>query len=212
MKNYLLFIIALTFICCKNPTDSIGDKKTTIINKDTVQTDLKISKSGKKVERKDTKQSISANNLTDTTERATGILTGTNDNNLALKEFQITESSFNSILDSIVKREKRCMTSSLSNLHWTIFELQENVYHLTMASDIGKADFKGFFYVDGMLFLTSEKLAGFIKETGKTKEFTFEAKNMTDPEDYSAYFLANLEGKMNMVKSYPLPCEEEEKN
>lgn len=206
-KIYILVIFTIAFIGCKDTTKSTNESEVGINVADTILIEPKNSIDSNKVEHTDKVNTKKAINQVETTKELTVDWTGTHEIKLVLNEFRITDSLFYSLLDSLVKREKRCMNSTLSALHWTLFEWQEKVYHLTMSSDVGEAEYLGFFFIDNMLFLTAENLPEQFEQTGKSREFTFQDKNFPYPEDYSSYFIANMNGQMKLVKSYAFPCD-----
>ena len=125
---------------------------------------------------------------------------------MTLTRLEIVEESFYHLLDSLVKREKECMDSNIEGLHWTINGFQEDIYALTLASEVRRR-YKGFFYIDEMLFMTSADLPKVYKPTSKKKEFYFERDSLPYPEDYSVYLFSILNGEIKIVESYPLPCD-----
>jgi len=201
-KIFIIVFLAIAMIGCKGNKSS--NENTIRVNaEDTIQ----LQPSSNKIVKVDTKATkldgIADGTLKDTSED----WTGTHKVKLELKEFEVMDSVLYSLLDSLVKSEKKCLSSNLSALHWTLFEWQENVYHLTMASDVGEAEYKGYFMIDNMLFLTTENLPKNLKQTGEFKKFEFEDKNFTYPEDYSTYLVANVNGQMKLIKSYTIPCD-----
>lgn len=203
---YILFIFTITFIGCKDTTKSIDKEEKRINVADSTLTEPSNSIDSNKLELSDTINVRKTQKQVDTTKN-TKVKTGTYEVNLVLNEFEIIDSSFHTLLDSLVKRERRCMNSNLNDLHWTLFEWQEKEYHFTMSSGVGETEYLGFFIINDMLFLTEENLPEQFKKTDKTKKFKFKNKHLPHPEDYSAYFIAKMNGKMTLVKSYPLPCD-----
>ena len=125
---------------------------------------------------------------------------------MTLTRIEVVEESFYHLLDSLVKREKKCMDSNIEGLHWTINEFQEDIYTLTLASEVIRR-YEGFFYIDEMLFMTSADLPNVYKPTNKMKEFHFERDSLPYPEDYSVYLFTNFNGEIKIVESYLLPCD-----
>ena len=205
-KIFILVFLAIAIIGCKVNTKSNDEKATNISAANTIQLQPSIAIDSNKIDKVDTTATKLNVNVDDTSKDISGDWTGTHEVKLELKEFEVMDSVLYSILDSVVKLEKKCMKSNLSNLHWTLFEWQENVFHLTMSSDVGEAEYKGYFMIDNMLFLTAEYLPKKLKHTGEFKKFTFEDKNVPYPEDYSTYFFANVNGQMKLIKSYTMPC------
>jgi len=208
-KIFILVFLAIAIIGCKGNTKSSDEKSTHVSATDTIQLQpsMSITIGSNKIDKVDTTATKLNENADGTSKDISADWTGTHKVKLELKEFEVMDSVLYSLLDSIVKREKKCMKSNLSALHWTLFEWQENVFHLTMASDVGETEYKGYFMIDNMLFLTAEYLPKKLKQTGEFKKFTFEDKNFPYPEDYSSYFVANVSGQMKLIKSYTIPCD-----
>jgi hypothetical protein len=125
--------------------------------------------------------------------------------NLTLPQFEITDSKFYYILDSLNTLEKKCMGSEIHELHWTLNSFSDKVMELTMASGIGKG-YKGYFYINKMLYLTSTDLSQVSRPTGKKKNFLFEGKSSIMVEDYSVYLFSKANNEVKIVKAYNLPC------
>ncbi|HQV52132.1 MAG: hypothetical protein IPI00_10735 [Flavobacteriales bacterium] len=204
--QFKLCILPLLISACINSDvhNSIKDVQLELV--DTIQTRATIPYDSISVTEIDTLESIQTKTANKKLIDEAKEWKGTHDVKLALNEFKVTDSSFYSLLDSIVRTEKLCSNSSLDDLHWILFKWKHNVYYLTMASDGGGYDYSGFFVIDDMLFLTTESLPGKLTLTDNIEKFTFEGKNYPYPEDYSTYFLANMNGQMKLVKSYTLPC------
>lgn len=125
--------------------------------------------------------------------------------NLTLPQLEIIDSKFYHLLDSLNTLEKKCMGSEIQGLHWTLNSFPDKVMELTMASGIGKG-YKGYFYINNMLYLTSTDLSQVSRPSGKKKDFLFEGKNFIMVEDYSVYLLAKENNEVKIVKAYNLPC------
>lgn len=188
-------------------TKSDDDNKTSVSITDTIHNEVLAVLDSNKIDSAAPKEIKKKEKINDSLRIKSDDWTGTREVKLKLNEFKVTDNLFYSLLDSIVKREKKCMNSNLNALHWKLFELKENVFHLTMGSDIGKAKYEGYFMIDNMIFLTTKDIPNKLERTERIEKFKFKNKNFPYPEDYSTYFFANVNGQMKIVKSYTIPCD-----
>lgn len=126
---------------------------------------------------------------------------------LTLPQVEILNNGFYHVLDSLNTLEMKCMGSEVKrfNLHWVINSWSNEVLELTMESGIGKG-YKGYFYINDMLFLLTTNQPQFFRPTSSKKEFVFKGINHIMTEDYSVYLFKEEGSKVILTEKYNLPC------
>ncbi len=128
---------------------------------------------------------------------------------VVISKVEIIDIEFYNQLDSLIKFEKKCMHSSLKELHWVFDSNNKGGYMLTAESGFGRGKIPiGYYIIDSSIvfFRTNEPRLFINKHSDRKLTYVYTKKDLQGPEDYSVWIFKFIDKRLEIVKSYTLPC------
>jgi len=125
---------------------------------------------------------------------------------VVLNEIEIIDTNFNSQVECILKKEKKCGESKLRELHWLLVQTDKNLFELS-ASPYFEGEYFGYCRIDSSIVLLQPHLSDIYLQTPRKKKIKFIKCAIEVPNDCSNWNFILKDKTLNLNNPFLIGCD-----